>query len=197
MRYLTGYRGAALILLFLSNQACGRFEHKKGQSQSQDATASSANQGGATDVSNLEVLSPGALASKIYAAFGPGMTQTSQGKNQVDYLLLNQSNFVGSVSSDPSNRYASSFSIGYFMALAGLAQVVGDNYNAALAQHARISDCRQQDGAAAILVAIAPTMTTSDASSIAAAFVTACTAKPAAAVSAVVQSYSTALKSTL
>ena len=197
MRYLTGYRGAALILLFLSNQACGRFELKKGQSQSQDATASRANQGGATDVSNLEVLSPGALASKIYAAFGPGMTQTSQGKNQVDYLLLNQSNFVGSVSSDPSNRYASSFSIGYFMALAGLAQVVGDNYNAALAQHARISDCRQQDGAAAILVAIAPTMTTSDASSIAAAFVTACTANPAAAVSAVVQSYSTALKSTL
>ena len=193
MNYITYYRAAVFGLLMLPNLGCGRVEHKKAQSQSQDASV----QTPTTDVQNLEVLSPGALASKIYAAFGSGMTETTVGKKQVDYLLVNQANFVGSVSSDPSNRYASSFSTGYFMALAGLAQIVGDNYNAALAHRAAVSDCRQQAGAAAILTAIAPTMPTAESGLIAAALVSACSANPAAAISAVVQSYSTALRSTL
>jgi len=193
MNPITCYQAAVFGLLIVPSLGCGRLEHKRPQNQSQDASAQTTT----ADVQNLEVLSPGALASKIYAAFGSGMTETTVGKKQVDYLLVYQANFVGSVSSDPSNRYASSFSTGYFMALAGLAQVVGDNYNAALARRAAVSDCRQQAGAAAILTAIAPTMSTADAGVIATALVTACSASPAAAVSAVVQSYSTALRSTL
>ena len=56
-------------------------------------------------------------------------------------------------SSDPNNKYASSFSIGYFLALAGLSTVVGDNYAIKVYSDRAVHDCRTQEGAVGLLLA--------------------------------------------
>ena len=163
---------------------------------SADQTAAPAPQA----IASLDVLSPGELAQKIYSAFGGSMTMVNQGDannpKRVDYLLLNQANFVGSISNDPSNRYASSFSISYFLALAGLADVVGKNYATALGRGGYANDCRTVDGAGRLLAAVSPTVSSAELPGLAASLVTACSENAAAAISAVVQSYSMALKAT-
>jgi hypothetical protein len=178
--------------------ACGAADHPSAAPA--PGTTNGADQADATssgDLANLEVLAPGELAPKIYAAFGEGMTMTTQGGKSIDYLQANSTNFIGSISGDPSNQYASSFSIGYFMALAGLAEVVGQNYVVAVYSGTAANDCRQPAGATAVLLALAPTLTEEEIGPLTDTMVAACKADPASAASAAVQSYSTALKTTL
>ncbi len=189
---IIGISGLALLL-----GACGSRE--KGDDDGEDAPAVSENVEENTDedIARLEALSPGELARKIYDAFGPEMTLIKQGQNEFDYLDANASNFIGSISNDPNNKFASSFSIGYFLALAGLSTVVGDNYAVKVYSGRVVHDCREMDGAMALLLASAPTMTTEEAETIAADLVQVCQIDPAQAAKAVLQSYSFALKATL
>ena len=177
--------------------ACTGHNDAKTTQASSASKATSASPPTSTNLASLEVLSPGELATKIYNAFGVNMTLSGDADARIDYLKVNSANFVGSISNDPNNKYASSFTISYFIALAGLAQVVATNYSEALAQGSVINDCRQTAGAQSILERIAPTISSTELSAIASAMVTACAADPLTAVSAVVQSYSMALKSAL
>lgn len=147
-----------------------------------------------TDVGQLSALAPGELSRKIYDAFGADMTLVDDGKKKYDYLDANAQNFIGSISTDPGNKFASQFSIGYFLALAGLSTVVGDNYVSKLYNGKAANDCRTLPGASAILSVVAPTLTGDDLAALAAQFVAACTEDPAASVKAVIQSYSFALR---
>ena len=141
-----------------------------------------------------EVLAPGELAFKVYAAFGPGMTKYTDGNSDFDFLAVNSANFVGSVSNDPNNKYASKFSISYFMALAGLSTVVANNYADTFYAQRAVNDCATPEGAGAIITAIAPGIESESADEIATDLVAACKISPADAVKAIVQSYSFALK---
>lgn len=191
---LLGYSGLAFLLV-----ACGSRE--KGDDDGEGGTENSENveETHEGDIARLEALSPGELARKIYDSFGPEMTLIKQGQGQadVDYLDANASNFIGSISNDPNNQFASSFSIGYFLALAGLSTVVGDNYAVKVYSGRVVHDCREMDGAVALLMASAPTMTPEEAGIIAADLVQVCQIDPAMAAKAIVQSYSFALKATL
>ncbi len=189
---LLGYSGLAFLLV-----ACGSREKTDDDGGAEGSE--NAEDNGERDIARLEALSPGELARKIYDSFGPEMTLIGQGQGQteVDYLDANASNFIGSISSDPNNQFASSFSIGYFLALAGLSTVVGDNYAVKVYSGRVVHDCREVDGAVGLLLASAPTMTPEEAGAIAADLVQVCQIDPAMAAKAIVQSYSFALKATL
>ncbi len=203
----------ALVVLVLSNAACGDSKGKGGGSSNPDAateTASSESpaaeadaaggkdekKGGQEDVAvtDLKALAPGELARKIYDAFGAGMTSVDDGKKMYDFLDVNGTSFVGSISTDPSNKFASQFSIGYFLALAGLSSVVGDNYTMKLFNGQAAHDCREDAGAAAILQVTAPNMNPVELVALTKALVAACQEDPASSVKALVQSYSFALR---
>ncbi len=177
----------------------GPLEHKKGAPSGADDAVPTADATVVDDqgVARLEVLAPGELARKIYDAFGAEMTLIKQGDKDLNYLDANAANFVGSISNDPNNKYASSFSIGYFLALAGLSSVVGDNYAVKVYSGRVLHDCRNVDGAVSLLLAAAPTMTEAEAEAVAPDLVQACAMDPAMAAKAIVQSYSFALKTTL
>lgn len=149
---------------------------------------------GDADVTELRALAPGELKRKIYDAFGAGMTSVDDGRETYDFLDANGANFIGSISTDPNNKFASQFSIGYFLALAGLSSVVGDNYVMKLYNGQAAHDCREAPGAAAILEITAPTMTAEELSQLTMELVAACTEDPASSVKALVQSYSFALR---
>ena len=176
---------------------CGAVERLAPQKAKTTNAAGSSGDATGNDITRLEVLAPGELARKIYDAFGPNMTMVQENGKSLDYLEANAANFIGSISNDPNNKYASSFSIGYFLALAGLSSVVGQNYTVSIYSNTAAHDCRNESGAEGLLRAVAPTMTDADAKRLAADLQQACNADPASAASAIVQSYSTALKSTL
>ncbi len=203
----------ALFVLVLSSAACGELKGKGGgDSTGTDATgapetasteATGAEAGGTDEktagqdelaVTDLKSLAPGELARKIYDAFGAGMTSVDDGNKSYDFLDVNGTSFVGSISTDPSNKFASQFSIGYFLALAGLSTVVGDNYTMKLYNGQVTHDCRKDDGAAAILQVTAPTMNAVELVALTKALVAACQEDPASSVKALVQSYSFALR---
>lgn len=185
---------------------CGSFIPGKGKKSAQNAAPKATAQDPSADAktdaveeeatARLEVLAPGELARKIYDAFGPEMTVIQQGQRTIDYLDANSTSFIGSISTDPNNKYATEFSIGYFLALAGVADVVGQNYSVQVYSNRALHDCRKVDGAEAILRAIAPTIKESEIADFAGDLVAACQVDPHSAASATVQSFSTALKAT-
>ena len=145
-------------------------------------------------IDHLSVLSPGELSRKIYDTFGAGLTSFKQGAKDFDYLDVNADSFIGSISTDPNNKYASSFSIGYFLALAGLSKIVADNYVIKVYGHAAANDCTTPEGAEAIMLAVSPTIAGAELKEMTDLMHTACSADPASAVKAVIQSYSFVLK---
>lgn len=184
-------------LLALHLGACGSKDKDDDPNEDTAAPGENAEPEDEQSIARLEALSPGELARKIYDAFGAEMTIVKQGDREVDYLDANAPNFIGSISNDPNNQFASSFSIGYFLALAGLSSVVGDNYAVKIYSGRVLHDCRETEGAVSLLLASAPTMTVDEATALAPDLVQTCQMDPAMAAKAIVQSYSFALKATL
>lgn len=169
-------------------------ETASSQATTADATGETKNEGAELAVTDLRSLAPGELSRKIYDAFGAGMTTVANGNKSYDFLDVNGTSFIGSISTDPSNKFANQFSIGYFLALAGLSSVVGDNYTMKLYNGQVAHDCREDDGAAAILQVTAPTMNAVELATLTKDLVAACKEDPASSVKALVQSYSFALR---
>ncbi len=161
--------------------------------QNADATKNKDDDAG-LGIDHLSVLSPGELSRKIYDTFGAGLTSFKQGAKNFDYLEVNADSFIGSISNDPNNKYASSFSIGYFLALAGLSKTVADNYAIKVYGHAAANDCTTPEGAEAIMLAVSPTISGDELKEMTDLMHKACSADPASAVKAVIQSYSFVLK---
>lgn len=143
----------------------------------------------------IEILSSGELATKVYGAFGPGMTLVP-GPQPYDYLIANRSGFTGAISANPTDKFASRMSIGYLMALAGLSSIVGQNYATKLFSGTITNNCTTIEGATAIVSAIGPSMTKVEIDAISIDLVAACKVDPLTAIEALVQSYTFALKST-
>jgi hypothetical protein len=151
--------------------------------------------GGIEDaLAGLEVLAPGELATKLYNVFGPNMTRFDDDGREADYLDVNAASFTGAISNDPNNKIAASATPGYFLALAGLSAVVGENYEAAFYAKTARNDCSQDAGALTIVKRIAATITDAEAAGLAAELKAACAARPRDAAKAIVQSLSFVVK---
>jgi hypothetical protein len=129
-----------------------------------------------SELDKLVALGPNGLALKIRSAFGAGLTDYDVGGNKMDYILVNGPNFTGAVSPDPTTTIPAKLaSVNYFLALYGLADVVGQNYAARLLGNGIVAnDCREQAGAEAIVRIVYPPIEDADLKAIAGNVVTAC-----------------------
>jgi len=176
----------------LMNKITGKTEGDAGGS-SEPAKNNSTNVEGELDLTNLTVLTPAQMADKIYKVFGRKMTLTTIGEMEGDYLQYNAGNFTGNISGDPNNRIAAQFSIGFFLALAGLSDVVAKNYQSGLYNGNAVNDCRKPEDAKKMLIMLAPNIRPGELETISNDTVIACKASAADAVRALVQSYSFAV----
>jgi hypothetical protein len=148
---------------------------------------------GEDPLSRLEVLSPGELGSKIYQLFGPNMTVYQQDGRSIDYLD-NSANFTGAISADPNNRIASSATPGYFLALAGLSDIVGNNYAAQFYNKTAKLDCTADADIKTMVEIVTGSSNQAELDAIGADLKAACLAKPRDAVKAIVQSLTFVVK---
>jgi hypothetical protein len=147
-------------------------------------------------LARLVILSPGELGTKIYQVFGANMTTFNDGKKDANYLDVNSNSFTGTISSDPNNKIASSATTGYFLAVAGLSAVVGDDYSAAFYAKTAKLDCTVDADALQIAKMIAISADQDELNGIATDLKAACKVKPRDAVKAMVQSLSFIVKAT-
>ncbi len=148
-------------------------------------------------LTDLIVLGPADLGLKIFAAFGRNMTLYSSGSGnnstQMDYLTTNADLFTGAVSDMPYSTIPSTLGVPYYMAVSALARIVGTNYATALVTDMGgivANDCRQMDGATAIMRITYPAISDPDLATLAKQTVDACnTDGPAVAAQAIIQSY--------
>jgi hypothetical protein len=190
---------------FLAGAACSQVKPKTSDDRRTDALGGDGNEAGpdgaapgaaAEDgdpLARLEVLSPGELGSKIYQLFGPKMTEYQENGRTVDYLD-NGSNFTGAISADPNNRIASAATPSYFLALASLSDIVGNNYATQFYSKTAKYDCTKDADIKAMVEVITGSSDQAELDAIGADLKAACQAKPRDAIKAIVQSLTFVVK---
>ena len=158
------------------------------------AAAAAAAAANGDPLARLVVLSPGELGSKIYQVFGANMTTFNDGKTSANYLDVNSNSFTGAISADPNNKIASSATTGYFLAVAGLSAVVGDDYAASFYAKTAMLDCTVDADAMQMAKLVAISADQAELDDIVSDLKAACKVKPRDAVRAIVQSLSFVVK---
>ena len=197
MSYTHGIAALSLLGLLVG---CGRLPLDTHTTDSRNGSSGDAAAANGVALNSYAALGPNDLALKVLAAFGRDMTLYQVKGQAVDYLEVNGTLFTGAISANPYTIIPSALeSVPYFMAVEALGSIVAANYASALqagTQGVVANDCRQQDGAAAIVLVNYPEANSAEQASIAQDIVTACTTDGIApTVEAIVKSYAFLVKS--
>ncbi len=126
--------------------------NKEGEGGSTNNDDNTVPNGDDVTLDKVVIRSSSELSKLIYDSLGADLTLTSINGQRVDYTIYNADNFTGARSGNANNKDATvGFTTSYSLALAGLAKVVSDNYDAKLYANGVRNKCNDPKGSLAIM----------------------------------------------